>query len=408
MLLFSIAMVFTIYAISMSKTSDICESHRSLEDDVSFLQSTVVATSAKVGRIPPHARDSSKQDRFVATRRERRSRRGSVDENLLVVSLSRSMQRTVEKVWGGMDLTTEEHDALSRAVEQSGSRRGHKQVKAVTSTRSKRLHLLGPPDSGTHLFVQSLQMNWPDEATEACRSSQMCDVSLWKHSISEESGIYDHLHRCGDQLCTEKIETNMSDTVVVAMVRSPISQMASWKKAAYSLAPCFERPWKEMQKPCWSNTSPLCHDSVPSCRPDMKSSESLEFSSSVDVYNRYMEEYLALQQDNRIGAIILLAYEDLVLTPDVELARIATAMGWELPERYSILEAEAKGDRSRNRDEALAHLDSREWLENVGHDNLRSLCGLLNATAVQGFAEGSHTSEPVPYLHDCAGMLSKS
>jgi hypothetical protein len=186
------------------------------------------------------------------------------------------------------------------------------------------------------------------------------------------------------------------------MVRSPISQMSSWKDNPYSLEPCFDRSWSEMTESCFANTSPEWHDIVEGCDKNVKTDKSIEFDSSVDVYNRYLELYLQLQKDSRIGDVILIPFEDLVITPGAELTRIAEAMGWDVPEQIQIFEAEAKTHgSSKNREEALDHLDSREWLDGVEEDTLQSICALLNVTALEGFSEGTNSVEPLPYLYDC-------
>jgi hypothetical protein len=299
----------------------------------------------------------------------------------------------------------EEQDLLSKAIESFHVSSGHK---VERRKKEKRIHLLGPPDSGTHLLVSSLQMNWPGKTQHACESQSVCDVSLWKHSMGPENDIFEHMEGCGNNLCTNKQKTNMSEAVVVIMVRSPISQMASWKKAPYSLKPCYNREWNELDEPCWSNTSPLCHDVVEGCKPWMHVPESIEFDSSVDVYNRYLEEYLELKADKRIGDVILVPYEDLVYTPDVELSKIARAMGWEIPGEFRILGSKAKTDHSRDRQQALDHLKGRKWLEDAGEKNVLTICGLLNVTALSGISEGTHTTSPQPYSQDCEVQLSAS
>jgi hypothetical protein len=299
----------------------------------------------------------------------------------------------------------EEQDLLSKAIESSHVRHGHEKE---TYRKEKRIHLLGPPDSGTHLLVSSLQMNWPGKTQRACKSQSVCDVSLWKHSIGPENDIFEHLAGCGDNLCNKKQKTNMSEAVLVIMVRSPISQMASWKKAPYSLKPCFNKAWNELDEPCWSNTSPLCHDVVEGCKPWEHVKDSIEFDSSVAVYNSYIEEYLELKKDKRIGDVILVPYEDLVYTPDVELTKIANAMGWDIPGEFRILGSKAKADHSRDRQQALNHLKARSWLDDAGKKNVLTICGLLNVTALSGIKEGTHTTSPQPYYQDCEDTLSES
>lgn len=50
----------------------------------------------------------------------------------------------------------------------------------------KGVQMLGPPDSGTNLWVKMVQLNWPDRVGTSRGSF---DRLLWKHSVSNASDI---------------------------------------------------------------------------------------------------------------------------------------------------------------------------------------------------------------------------
>jgi hypothetical protein len=320
--------------------------------------------------------------------------------------------QTVQKLWKARDLTTSEYAALSHALTSSNLSNPKQLHLSVSNlSNSKQLHLLAPPDSGSNLMVASLQLNWPEHVPG---SIGPLDTVLWKHSLSDAKDLFEHLRTCNDQLCTMKGESNMSNAVILVMVRSPISQMVSWHQNPYSLEPCYARDWSEADEPCWANTSPLCHDATDCGTAMYHEGRSTNFSGSVDVYNRYMQQYKDLQSLAGIGGVLLVAYEDLVLTPEKELLRIADAMDWAIPEEIRLVEADqgpaSKGPAptAHTHDQAVMSLERREWLgelepsgQEADNKIRKLLCSELDITLITDLSEGSHTAEPTPYTHDC-------
>merc|ERR1719387_1470907 len=71
-------------------------------------------------------------------------------------------------------------------------------------------------------------------------------IPLWKHVNSGAEEVY--------KVLREMTQTDdLSDIVAVVTVRSPVSQIVSWKKGAgimYELKQCMKRDWASMTLPC--------------------------------------------------------------------------------------------------------------------------------------------------------------
>jgi hypothetical protein len=273
------------------------------------------------------------------------------------------------------------------------------------SNGMKRLFLLGPPDSGTNLLERSLILNWEHQWKEQYVSG------VWKHSMSDNDGLFKLLAN----------ESDMSDALILIMVRSPIAQMVSWYNAPYILRTCFgkHRPLSMVDQPC---NVQACHEQEGATYPDathpnvcvqpnMDRWPEVEtrlfplgtFDSSVEVYNSYLRQYRSLQKDPRFPHVHLVPYERLVYNPEAELRSIAEQMGWQIPKTISALASESKnhtGRHCKNRKQALKYLNSRSWLEHTDANVLTSMCNLLDQQAVEGLYESPGNA--IPYSFDCS------
>merc|ERR1712050_687331 len=97
-------------------------------------------------------------------------------------------------------------------------------------------NILGAFDSGTNLFSLMAGMNFP--------SAKQWNGSFWKHSTLGAQKIKDAMAQMAS------VDQPLIKVVLVIMVRSPISQFVSWRKAPYNLEYCLNRTLESMGSPC--------------------------------------------------------------------------------------------------------------------------------------------------------------
>ena len=105
----------------------------------------------------------------------------------------------------------------------------------IQNKSAQRYIMLGAMDLGTNLLHQVMFDSWPNS---------VCLVPhtlAWKHAATGVDEIY-------TELSTQLGAENLSKTVVLHTMRSPVSQLASWIKAPYDLHKCVDRAatkWNE-------------------------------------------------------------------------------------------------------------------------------------------------------------------
>jgi len=287
-------------------------------------------------------------------------------------------------LWGGFDVVDDGSVLLS-----TGSAANR------TAERFSEVHMLGPPHSGTNLMVKMLQLNWPDRVPP---DTGALDSIVWKHSLSNATDI--------KRLFAQHLDP--SQITLIIQVRSPISQMMSWREEPYSLTPCVSRSMTDWAQPCFSNTKPLHHDTSPGVDIYVEDAESNHFNSTMDVYNQYLHQYLDLERLGGFKNVIWSPYEDLVIAPELTFQLIADKLGWPLPTKDiqvygDSADSQASG-RNVGRDYALEKQRSRPWLR-TGSDELPMLCQGIDKEQIGCFSEGSYSADasyPYPYTRDCA------
>jgi len=271
-------------------------------------------------------------------------------------------------LWDGFDVPTEVLAALSV------SKVLHTQK---TSTSVVKWGLLGPFDSGTNLFRLSVNTNFP----------QLKDapVDVWKHSLSGSNAITTAYQQ-------HMAPLPLKSMVLVMMVRSPLSQISSWKKAPYNLGPCVaDKAYADMSKACQARMN--CMQGL--CGEDDPNLPFHSFASVADIYNQYLHQYQQLQKENKFKHIMLVTYEDLVLNPQDVMKKFAHAMDFVVAEQVVAVDEPSKdhGDPV-GRAEALAKLKSRPWLAEMGSAGLQAICPQLSKELIGNFKEGN-------YVQDC-------
>merc|ERR550537_219703 len=116
------------------------------------------------------------------------------------------------------------------------------------------------------------------------------------------------------------------------------------------------------------------------------------------VWNRWAADYQHLSKFVR--ASIVVRYEDLVRSPEHELARIAALVGGAVRSPFEPQDAPAKGHgRPLNRTAALAKLEKREYLSLFSDANRRAACARLDGALMAQFGYddcvGFNTTEAV-------------
>ena len=117
----------------------------------------------------------------------------------------------LKALWDGVDLPTEVLAAL-------GPPKKVLQTKKKSTSAAKWL-LLGPFDSGTNLFEMSVKSNFPQLGEAEFPKGK----KVWKHTLSGSNAITTTLQQ-------QVAPLTLKSVVLVIMVRSPLSQISSWKK----------------------------------------------------------------------------------------------------------------------------------------------------------------------------------
>lgn len=249
----------------------------------------------------------------------------------------------------------------------------------------RRVLIYGPMDSGTNLLEDILTQNFPD----------MLDFSMrmWKHSLDTShdlTNLYATL--------SEVFGSELQQTTLFIMVRSPISQVVSWHNAPYALKQCLLRDWSEMASSCNAAIAPRIRD----CGDIRKQLET--FSSTMAIYNSYMRQYQKLVSDGRFAKVFLVPYEDLLSSTTPWVKEFSEGLELPMPAQVTIPSDPSKthGD-AVGRDAAIAKLQAREWLDEVGAEGVRSLCQDLDRESIATLLENhqDREAEPVPYARDC-------
>jgi hypothetical protein len=239
------------------------------------------------------------------------------------------------------------------------------------------LQILGMYNSGTNLLTQLIKKNLPEAHPAAYPPD-----AVWKHA--KLSALSPGLRR------------ELRRHAAVAMLRSPLAWLASLEKAPYNLADCTEgADW--LTEPCqmpetWRNAGDpggppppgtvalLGGASVPV--PFVQNRIPLENVEAV--WNRWAADYAHLSAFVR--ASIVVRYEDLVRSPEHELARIAALVGGKVRSPFVMQDAPAKGHgRPLNRTAALAKLEQRAYLGLFSDADRRAACARLDGALMAKF-----------------------
>lgn len=264
---------------------------------------------------------------------------------------------------------------------------------ALTAESTQRYVLLGPQDSGTNLLEEMIHSNFGDQVIPTHR---LPSGELWKHSNSGASDIYKVL---AESMPFQSLEK----TTAIMMIRSPISQVVSWKAHPYEMAQCFEHTtFKDMGKAC---SAPVkARRSGRMYFSDSKENQ-VWFKTHMEIHNHFMRQYRQIQKDNKFKKAVIIPYEDAVYDPEKTVQILAEALGLPEPTEVKVVNKGAK-DISPGRAAALKKLTTRSYLSEIDAESLKIMCGDLDYELNDHIIEGGTSSEDanavkVPYSHDC-------
>lgn len=283
------------------------------------------------------------------------------------------LSETRTSIWDGMD-RVDEHQS-TRNLEEQHYLPGEPHA-------NETLLIIGPFDSGTNLMKDQLFSLYPRLMHNVCAEHTwhpgQCG-EVWKHGVENGYNL-------------SEITASMPNLKVVIMVRSPLSLLASWKKAPYQFRHCMNTTWSQMANAtCTATVAWTATDS----RADM------QFHGVMDIYNHYMRQYNHIAYHSGITAQMV-AYEDLVYSPELVTQAVAERFGWPVTNDFTIIEDAAKwhGD-AVGREGALEKLRSRSFLADFTEEEKQLLCTGLDEAALEGITEGTYLDHPLSYSMDC-------
>jgi len=266
-------------------------------------------------------------------------------------------------------------------------------------THGKRLQILGMFDSGTDFLTQLLTTNLGEETmSRVCpgpKKWRKVDTHCAKNDCPKQIGCNFFTHEMPEAL----LKHNLTDIVVVALVRSPLSQLASW----FSLEESYELT-KCVKDTHWLSASEGQHTEC-----DIKGEL---FEDPVAVWNEYVRSYTSLAARWGAANVHVIEYERLVMQPEETIRSIAHALGEDIqiytPDktfddvtRPRPLETLAAMDKISNH----RYMNSPPWTLDEAY--AKNVCQRLDALEMQKFRVPLTPVED--YAADCEKVsLSKS
>eukprot|EP00440_Ansanella_granifera_P046660 gb/GFBE01050529.1/.p1 GENE.gb/GFBE01050529.1/~~gb/GFBE01050529.1/.p1 ORF type:complete len:489 (+),score=72.92 gb/GFBE01050529.1/:1-1467(+) len=257
------------------------------------------------------------------------------------------------------------------------------------------VQILGMYDSGTNLLADTIMLNFPvcDAKYEGASSQTLRPVTdvcvrlggLIKHSNPLSllgAALGQEVHHFNSSMQ----EINSKNAVlIVAMVRDPLSQLTSWRKAAYEMVHCIRNTtdWTYLDR--W--ITPNCTFDQHGQRENNRNTGRAggNFTSLPDVWNSYVQGYFSLRAHGGYKHVEILRYEDLVMNTTRIVHRLATLMSLEPPDRIALETGFAKAHGyPRSRTTAAARIRGKQYIDDFLPEELTLACERLNHT-LMGF-----------------------
>jgi len=258
---------------------------------------------------------------------------------------------------------------------------------------------LGMFDSGTNLLERLVFLNFPT----CCRPLARLDLAVLQVPASDWcirfGTAYKHSNPAGflaaalgkRSVCYNpgRVEyTQKADIVIATLVRDPLSHLASWRKAPYSLQQCTLRRScspKRIGGNCMPSaawlTNPCNVIASPKNIRDAGGCADGSFSSLPQLWNHWSGGMLKIRDEAHYRSLMLVRFEDLVRDEEGFLRALARRLGVELPARPTLAIAPAKAHgQSRGRKAELAYLEQRMFVRTFSAPELQAVCVRLNKT----------------------------
>lgn len=274
--------------------------------------------------------------------------------------MSEMSSMELERLWAGMEVNVSE---------AAGT------VRTLTSRDGGGVQIMGHYNTGTNLLEALLMSNFPSEFTIAAGSVTSGPCKFWKHADLQQlkSARPDILSYCKEG----------AGTVGLALVRNPLSWLASFHHEAYDLWACKDgSDW--LTRPCvYPLGSPACLGG--------KSFDNLEV-----LWGHWASTYRNLPEYG-FKRYLLIRYEDLVLRTKQVMNTIAKVAGIPPPKELEQIDDDksptAQDDNGRVDSENK--LKTKSYLSDLTADEMRAACERLDATQMHYFL----------YEDDCKDIL---
>lgn len=260
---------------------------------------------------------------------------------LLRLPSSRAPPETdLDALWDGLDVAVPDTEALDTSLPNSRTNHTHHTSMANAKSVRDQSHLqgiviAGMYDTGTNLLTATLKRNFG-----SARFRQLCPIN---HDGSGHCFFNKHF---APQLLDKALSELDRPVLVIAMVRSPLSSITSWKKAPYGLHNCIY-------------STDFSNDQATFCQVEGGS-----FQGVSGVWNAYTSNYDSLAAKQRRHKVMVVEYEELVLEPGRVISQISDALNVELiSSSVQIIEGPAKVHGAAvGRDKAIQKLKSMSYL----------------------------------------------
>lgn len=313
-----------------------------------------------------------------------------------------ALQDTLDDVWMGSDAASAEVlGDLRASLDMSASASSFMRAADVKIG----LQIAGMFDAGNNLLGLLLEKNIGSSLFEAmcpgARGASRYSCHFYKHMPPDDLARVLRtplLWWDSSRQSTGTLNQDPSKQIVlVALVRSPLAQIAGWEKAPYQMrSNCMQEDGNGVI--VQTNKTCTIHSDTAS-----RSRRHQDFHGPADVWNKYTQFYDELAAETR-NKVILVEYEQLVLNPEREVRKIMEVLGIEHTATFKMVEDPAKAHgTAHGRDTALEMIREQTYLNGgplEDEDAQRELCSQLSQATMK-----RHVIQTKPhrtYAADCA------
>eukprot|EP00928_Gymnodinium_smaydae_P096120 TRINITY_DN8424_c0_g1_i7.p1 TRINITY_DN8424_c0_g1~~TRINITY_DN8424_c0_g1_i7.p1 ORF type:complete len:331 (+),score=58.52 TRINITY_DN8424_c0_g1_i7:74-1066(+) len=253
------------------------------------------------------------------------------------------------------------------------------------------VQVIGLQNTGTNLMETAVEMNFPGRAVLTS------DVGggMWKHSNINFTWQTNE----GAEIIRQEFQEKHIRTI--ATVRDPLSWLVSMRKAPYDMMPClsatgFSLPYVVREDWLTHECYCTCPTAVPAplvSYPELDDADvqhclpkfNRTMSSLVEVWNQWNAAYSASSEFG-FPELLIVRYEDMVLTPEPVLQRVADYLDLPLPATALVPEDAAKSHGDPNgRAAAMEKIRQRTFLSGYQDGDVEGICSRLDERVLMRF-----------------------